>query len=275
MAHSTLTPHSAALDWQRVAAALAGEPMDYQLMYLPVTGSTNDVARSLAAAGAPQGVVVFADAQTAGRGRPGKSPWLTLPNLSIAVSVVLRPSLDPAALPQVTMAAGVATVTAIRETTGVPAGLKWPNDVMVGTRKLGGILAESILGAKAIAYVVLGIGLNCNFPVQALGPLPDAAVPPTSLQEDCGAPISREALLIALLRRFGQVYGRLEAGEGDTVWQSYRAALGIVGRAVRIQTNTAPVDGTVEDVAADGALVLRLPSGERRTFTFGEVSLRF
>ena len=125
-------PALPALDWALLSRALAGAPLGHAFHYLEETASTNDVARRLAAQGAPEGTVVVADSQTAGRGRAGKSPWLTPPRTSIAVSVLLRPppAFPAPALPRLGMAAGVAAAAAVREETGVATGLKWPNDVL-------------------------------------------------------------------------------------------------------------------------------------------------
>jgi BirA family biotin operon repressor/biotin-[acetyl-CoA-carboxylase] ligase len=260
------------LDWRRVAGLVAGQTIGRRVVYLESTTSTNDVARDLGNAGEPEGAVVVADAQTAGRGRAGKTPWLTPPGTSIAVSVLLRPPLAPEHLAQLALAAGVAAVDAIREATGVAAALKWPNDVMAGDRKLGGILAESSLRGTAVAFVVLGIGINGNVPAAALGPLPDAAMPATSLQDETGDAVSREAVLAALLRHLEQQYAAI--ADAGALREAYRARLSTLGRTVRIVGAERPVEGTAEDVAENGALVVRLASGARRVFAYGEVTVR-
>jgi len=269
-------PAPAPLDWPRVAAALRGEPLGHRLVYLDSTPSTNDAARDLAATGAADGTVVVADAQTAGRGRAGKSPWLTPPRTSLAVSVLLRPppAFAPAALPQLGMAAGVAARAAVRETAAVDAGLKWPNDVVAGGRKLGGILVESALSGQQVTFAVAGVGLNVNLPAAALGDFPDAALAPTTLLDLTGRAVSREALLLALLRHLGRLVRALYRQQPAAVLGPYREAQTLVGRAVRVTGGGAPVDGVAESVADDGALVLRLPGGGRRRFAYGEVTLR-
>lgn len=257
-----------------MAEALAGARLGHEVVYLATTASTNDIARQRAVEGAPEGAIVLADAQTAGRGRAGKPPWLTPPRTSIAVSVLLRPPFAPVALPQLGMAAAVAAVEAIRETAGVDSQVKWPNDVVVAAGKLGGVLIESALMGNSVAYAVAGIGLNVNLSAADLGTFPDAALPPATVQDVAGRPVSREALLVALLREFARLYGQICAGDATEVWRRYRGALDSLGRAVRVHVAGAPVNGTVEMVTADGALVLRLPSGARRTFTYGDVTLR-
>jgi BirA family biotin operon repressor/biotin-[acetyl-CoA-carboxylase] ligase len=270
---ATTLRHAQPLIWRRVAQSVAGQTIGRALVYLESTGSTNDVARDLAAHGEPEGIAVVAEAQTAGRGRAGKSPWLTPPYTSIAVSVLLRPPLAAAALPHLAMLAGVAAVTATRRETGVPAALKWPNDVVVGGRKLGGILVESAMAGSQVGYAVLGIGLNGNFAAAELGTLPDAALPPATLQQEMGRPIAREALLTALLQELERGYSQIRAGAPHAIWERYRGVLGTLGQPVRIVAG-ATVDGVAETITPEGALVVRLPSGARRTFAFGEVSVR-
>jgi len=262
------------LDWQRVAQAVARQTIGCHVEYRAVTGSTNDDARALAQGGAPEGVVVVADTQTRGRGRTGKSPWLTPPRTSIAVSIILHPR-QPEALARISMLAGVAAAEAITEVAGVPARLKWPNDVMIGERKVGGVLVESALAGSSVAFAIAGVGINGNLPAAALGPLPDAAVPPATLLDEVGHEVEREALLIRLLEHFDRLYRQLQVGEAAAVAQRYRVLLDTLGRRVRLLgVDAAPVEGVAEAVDNDGTLVLRLDSGERRAFLYGEVSCR-
>ncbi len=264
----------APLAWRRVASAVAGQRIGRRFVYLPSVGSTNDVARELAEQGEPEGAVVFADAQTRGRGRAGKSPWLTPPYTSIAVSVLLRPPLAPAALPQLGMLAAVAAVDAIRGQTGLGAVIKWPNDVLIAGRKAGGVLVESAVAPGVVRHAIVGIGLNVNVPASALGPLPDAAVPPTSLQDELGVAVPREALLIALLQELDRRYGALVRGEGWAIWTEYRARLAMLGERVTLSQENVIIEGVAEDVAPDGSLIVLLPSGRRERATFGELTLR-
>lgn len=270
----TPASHHSSLDWQLVAQAVQDRAIGHPFIYLPSTASTNDVARDLAARGAAEGAAVFADEQTAGRGRAGKLPWRMPGCTSLALSLLLRPRLAPAELPCLSMGAGVAAVESINSVAGITAALKWPNDVLARGRKLGGILVEAAISGSSVAHAILGIGVNGNFPATALGPLPDAALPPTTLQDEAGRPISREELLITLLRTFDGIYAALQSGQGASIRQRYRAHLSILGHWVRLHAADGPIDGVAEDVTSEGALILRLASGARRYFTYGEVSLR-
>ena len=267
------------LAWEGVADALSGAILGHRFVYLETTTSTNDVARALALDGAPQGTVVVADAQSAGRGRAGKSPWRTPPRTGLAVSVLLRPppAIVPATLPRIGMAAGVATVAAVEAVARARVALKWPNDVVAGAGKVGGILVESALRGEAVAFAVCGIGLNVNLRGAALGPFPDAALAPATLLDLVGGPVSREDLLLHLLRELGRLYAGLCTGQAPgvrEVHRRYSAALTVRGRPVRVTGSGEETDGVAERVTSEGALVVRLASGERRRFSYGEVTLR-
>jgi BirA family biotin operon repressor/biotin-[acetyl-CoA-carboxylase] ligase len=244
------------------------------VVYRSTTGSTNDDARALAAAGEPEGTVVVADEQTGGRGRAGKSRWLTPPNTCIAISALLRPILEPEALPALAAVCGVAAVEAVRSATGIKAVLKWPNDVMVGDRKLGGILVDSAIAGGRVDCAVAGLGLNVNLPASAFGDLPDAAVPPTTLLDELRHEVSRENLLIVLLRELDRWYGTIRSGHAFGVWRAYRERLATLGQRVRVSAGDEAVEGLAEDLASDGGLVVRLDDGTRRTFAYGEVTAR-
>ena len=265
----------AALRWEAVQEVVSRQTIGRRVVYFASTGSTNDVARRLAAAGEPEGTVVLADEQTAGRGRAGKSRWLTPAGTSIAASVVLRPLLPPERLPLLSLMAGVAACEAIQSAARVTCTLKWPNDVMTKDRKLGGILVESALSGSSVSYAVLGIGLNGNLPADQLGRLPDAASPPTTLLDEAGGAVSREDVLIALLTALDRLYATLPAGTSSLL-ERYRLRLRTLKQSVRVteSTSAAPIDGIAEDITHEGALIVRLPSGERRTYAHGEVTVR-
>ena len=270
---TALEPLGPPLDWRLIESARRGRAIGRRIVYHASTGSTNDDARALAAAGEQEGTVVLADEQTAGRGRAGKSPWITPAGTSIAVSVLLRPTFSPEKLGALAMMAGLAAVEGVRRGAGVSASLKWPNDVLVGERKLGGILVESALGAAGIVYAVIGIGLNGNLREADLGPLPDAAIQPTTLLAAAGRPVSREAVIAALLEALDSRYAA-DAGAGGVLLRDYRAALSTLGRRVLVSGAGVSSEGIAEDVTETGALILRLSDGSRCECAYGEVTLR-
>ncbi|MCS6963769.1 biotin--[acetyl-CoA-carboxylase] ligase [Thermoflexus sp.] len=239
-------------------------------------GSTNDIARDLGEMGAPEGLVVLADAQRAGRGRAGRS-WWTPPGVALAISILVRPRRPLGDWPQLTMIAGLAAVEGI-ETVGCPAGLKWPNDIMIPPsrsrdapastwRKAGGILVESV----PPTFAVVGIGLNVNTPLEAA---PSELVEILgSIRHTMGHAVSRLAVLEGLLQAFARLYD--EWNEGASVIERWAARLMMLGQPVRIYASGEVQEGIAESVSAEGGLWLRLPDGRREYFLAGDVSLRW
>lgn len=213
--------------------------------------STQTVAFALAADGAADRTVVVADSQAVGRGRRGRV-WVDEPGASLLVSVVLRPRLEPARLPLLSLAAGVAVAETLTTVANVPCRLKWPNDVLVGHRKIAGILLESRLGAAAL--VVLGIGVNLlqrTFPAA----LAERA---TSVVLETGKALEPEALLPALLESLDRRRDELERGALALVLARWRALSETLGRTVSVDG----IQGVAVDVDDDGALVVA--DGDRR-----------
>lgn len=241
------------------------EHLGERCLYFPVVGSTNDVASELLAAGDTEGVVVIADQQTFGRGRRGHS-WFSPPASGLYVSVVLTPArarVDPArATGLLTLAAGVALAEAIEFASGLRVDLKWPNDLFVARRKLGGILAES----GGMASVVLGYGVNLEtaaFP-------PELADRATSLESEVGKRVDRTALLVETLAAVGRRYGDLLDGRYDAILDAWRErAPSAIGTRVQWSTSAGQQSGVTAGIDARGALqvqvgdrVERIVSGE-------------
>ncbi len=175
--------------------ALAGTMYAGKLHYDAVTGSTNTNALLAARAGAAEGTVFFADEQTEGRGRGGNA-WRSAAGEGLYVSVVLRPQFPALRLPLLPLAAGLAAMRAIDEVTGLRADLRWPNDLLLGERKTGGILMEAHTERNTAAFVAVGIGINVHQREFA----PGLSTPGTSLDVESGRSISRQALMTALLK---------------------------------------------------------------------------
>jgi BirA family biotin operon repressor/biotin-[acetyl-CoA-carboxylase] ligase len=185
----------AAVDLVSLEAKLAGTIFAGKLHFSRVTGSTNSDAVAAARAGAPHGSVYFADEQTAGRGR-GDHRWQSAAGEGVYVSVVLRPEIPSAHLLLLPLAAGLAAAEAVRFVTGLAIDLRWPNDLLIGPRKVGGILVEANIDSKRLPHAVVGIGIN----VHQQDFDPDLSTPATSLDLESGARVSRRALLAALLK---------------------------------------------------------------------------
>src|SRR5438132_9553390 len=226
--------------------------------------STNDIARRLAEIPVPEGTVIGAEEQTAGRGRWGRS-WAS-PRGGVWLSVILRPGLPPDRAAVVGLAAAVAAAEAIRETTRLPARVKWPNDVLVEGRKVVGILAEAIPGAE---WVVVGVGINANVPQEALPRT--AGYPAASLQALLGRPVDRGALIRVLLRRLDRGYELLRSAGVRAVLTRWREVADTLGREVRIETPGGQIAGLAHDVDETGELLVRCDDGNVRAVTAGDL----
>ena len=202
--------------------------------------STNRVALDLARSGAPEGVVVVAGTQTAGRGRRGRT-WEAAPGSSLLASVLLRPALEGRRLHLAVAVVSLAAADACEAGAGFRPGLKWPNDLVVGDRKLAGVLAEVEGDA-----VVVGVGLN----VSSSAPWPPGAV---SAEETAGRPVSVDGLLDVFLSSLGKRYG---SGDWPAVASDYRRACTTLGRVVRVDLADESFTGAAADVSDDGHLLV-------------------
>ena len=225
-------------------------------------GSTNSVLAELARAGAPEGVVVGADHQTAGRGRLGRR-WEAPPGSSLLFSVLLRPHLPADRAPLLALLMAVAAAEACEEVAGVEPLLKWPNDLVVEDGKLGGILGESLPAAAGPA-VVIGTGLN----VEAGHPLVPGAV---ALESLSGRRVERDALLVSVLCHLDARYRALDHPDGcERLLEDYRARSDTLGRHVLVQLSTTTVEGRAVDVTPAGHLVVA-SEGRRQVVVTGDV----
>jgi BirA family biotin operon repressor/biotin-[acetyl-CoA-carboxylase] ligase len=234
------------------------------------TTSTNDVVEKLARDGVKEGVVVFAEAQTRGRGRLGRT-WLSPARKGLWFSVLLRPPLRPGAITQVTIAAATALVRAIRRHTGLVAEIKWPNDVLVQGRKVAGVLTELSAELDRVHHVVLGIGVDVNV---AAGEFPaELRRTATSLQIETKQPVDRAALAVEVLRALDDDYQRLRRGEFGAVAAEWERACSTLGRDVLIRVGDREVRGRAESLDPDGALLVRTEHGYLERIIGGDVTL--
>ncbi len=217
-----------------------------EILWFRSVDSTNRVALDEARAGAAEGLVVAAGEQTAGRGRQGRV-WIAPPGSSLLCSVLLRPKLPPDRRHLVVIAASLAVSDAVEATTGVASSLKWPNDVMVGDAKLGGVLAEADGDA-----VVVGMGVNVDWP-EIPAELSGLA---TACNLEGGRPVEVAALLDDLLRRYDTRLDDLSGALRD-----YRRRLSTLGRRVRVELSDGPLTGVAAEVDHSGHLLVEVESG--------------
>jgi BirA family transcriptional regulator, biotin operon repressor / biotin---[acetyl-CoA-carboxylase] ligase len=229
--------------------------------------STNDLALRLTQVPVPEGTVVVADEQTAGRGRLGRS-WAS-PRGGVWLSVILSPNLPLESVPIVGFAAAIAAAVAIRKTTGLLARLKWPNDVLVDGKKVVGVLTEA---APAPGWVVVGIGMNANIAGDILPEVPGHRA--ASLQTLLGRPIDREALTRTLLLELDRTYGMLMSAGVDSVLRRWREMADTLGRPVRVEMPAGTICGIAQDVDGVGALRVTLADGTIQRVVAGDVQVR-
>ncbi len=228
------------------------------------TSSTMDVAHRLARAGEPAGTCVLAESQRAGRGRIGRQ-WHSPKGEGICLSVILRPALPPHAAPQLTLLSAVATAAAIRTETGVPAQVKWPNDIVVHRKKVCGILTEMQADAGTLRYLIVGIGINVNTPSDRL---PSGA---TSLLVERGEAISRIDLCRRLLLSLDERYATFSAHGFQTIAQEWEMFSSTLGGHVRVEVPGRLLEGQAVAIDGDGALLVRKDQGIVERVVAGDV----
>jgi BirA family biotin operon repressor/biotin-[acetyl-CoA-carboxylase] ligase len=260
-------PHDP-LDQPTVARLLATSWLGRRHIHLDTCGSTNDVVAAEARAGAAEGLVVTADAQTDGRGRMGRT-WHAPAGSNLTFSLLLRPQRAAVEIPPITLLAGGALAAAVRAL-GFEARLKWPNDLLLGEpgagRKLAGILTEATTEGDRIGHVVVGIGLNVNatdFP-------PELAAKATSLYRAGGVALSRADVLARVLGAFEDAYDAFKArgaAAATELWEAHADR----GTRCRARVEGVDVEGVTAGVDATGALLLRDDGGAVRRVVSGEV----
>jgi BirA family biotin operon repressor/biotin-[acetyl-CoA-carboxylase] ligase len=251
-------------------------PLGSRVVYFPVASSTNDLAAMLALQGTPDGTLVIAGQQTAGRGRGGHH-WHSPPGAGLYVSVVLDALQGHVGdwVHALTLATGVAMAEGLHAASGLPVVIKWPNDLVMapagtvrGARKLAGILAEAQTDAGTLSHVIVGIGVNVG---PAAWP-PEIGARATSLEDEVGRAVDPSLVLGTSLARIGTWVGRLRAGHAAAVrarWQ--QLAVGASGATVEVAHADGPRRGVTCGIDTDGALLVRSGAGTERVLG-GEVT---
>jgi BirA family biotin operon repressor/biotin-[acetyl-CoA-carboxylase] ligase len=260
------------LSIEEIRRRLSTERIGFQTYLFGAVTSTNTVLRRLAQTGGADGTAVLAEEQTAGRGRLGKT-WYSPAGMNVYVSVLFRPTITVAAMPVFAMIASLA-VTDAAWAEGVPAAIKWPNDVVVGRRKLAGTLVEYASGGDLVEYAILGVGVNVNIDraglVTGLG---EEAVHATSLRESAGRPIDRNAFIAAFLNLLEKWDDEYRAHGAASVLAAWRERDALAGHLVHVSEADADFDARVLGVAPDGRLVVEDERGGRRELTSAELAL--
>lgn len=234
------------------------------------TTSTNDLIEKLARDGVNEGVVVFAEAQTKGRGRLGRS-WISPRGKGLWFSLLLRPALRPQAATKITIAAATALSRAVRAHTGLPCQIKWPNDILVRGKKVCGILTEMSAELDQIKHLVLGVGVDVNLTVSdfAHNLRPIAS----SLKIEAGRQIDRPALAAQILRELDHDYAQILEGDFATLAEEWERQCSTLGQEVRIVMGDRELRGRAESLDEDGALLLRTSHGTLERVIGGDLTL--
>jgi len=251
-----------------ILSGLQNQTIGRRIQTYDRVGSTNDLALQCGIDGAAEGTLIVAESQTQGRGRHGRS-WLAPPRSSILASVILRHRLraDQVGLPN--LIGAVAIATAINELTNLSARIKWPNDVLIQGRKVGGVLTELEYDQHRQPFFVMGFGVNVN---TTRADLPEELrASATSLQIETHREISRVSLLQAILHQLEENYLRLKQGKTDSVIATANRLLYLSGDWIQIQTIDRVFRGQAEAIDQDGGLLINDADGKQRKFLVGEI----
>lgn len=234
------------------------------------TTSTNDVVEKLARDGVREGVVVFAESQTKGRGRLGRA-WMSPAHKGLWFSILLRPILHPQETTQLTVISATALRRAIKKVTGLAAEIKWPNDLLLNGKKTAGILTEMSAELDRVRHVILGIGVDVN--LDAAGFPTELRKIATSLKIESGSPICRAELAVEILRELDLDYARICAGKFSEVADEWEAACVTIGKNVTVHMGERQFRGRAESLDDDGALLIRTEHGHLERVIGGDVML--
>jgi BirA family biotin operon repressor/biotin-[acetyl-CoA-carboxylase] ligase len=233
------------------------------------TTSTNDIIEKFARDGVKEGVVVFAESQTRGRGRLGRK-WASPAEKGLWFSLLLRPDLLPHETTQLTVASATALRRALEAQTGLKPEIKWPNDILLGGKKVAGILTEMNAEVDRIKYVIIGIGVDVNQNPRDFSL--DLKIIATSLKIELGKAVSRSELAVKILRELDADYQRICSGNFEDVAEEWEKHCKTIGQEVVIRTGSREIRGRAESLAEDGALLLRTEHGRPERIVAGDVT---
>ncbi|WP_052339617.1 biotin--[acetyl-CoA-carboxylase] ligase [Gorillibacterium massiliense] len=256
------------LDETLLLAQLQTRELGHPLLVLEETSSTQDAAREWAERGAPHGALVVADAQTAGRGRMGRS-WHSPAGKGIYMSLVLRPDIPMQHTPQMTLLAAVALCRTFRREASVDASIKWPNDILINGRKVSGILMESSAEDERLSYIIAGFGISVNLQKEDYPDhLHDVA---TSLFIESGQPIQREDLIASFLQEYEKWFSVYMAEGFAPILSLWEALSSTLGRVITAYTPKGPQKGTALRLHESGALTIRTENGQEMNVFSGDI----
>lgn len=241
-----------------------------KIFFYETVGSTNTIAAELAEKGEEEGTVVIADCQNKGKGRLGRH-WVSPPGVNIYISILLRPDIEPKDATLLTIMAAVGCTVALRRVTGLNVTIKWPNDLIVSNKKLGGILTEMRTTRKMIEYVITGIGINVNMDSDALpNAIKEVA---TSVKMEMDKLHSRTEIITEILNEINHWYKILKEKRRPELLSQWEQLTSTLGREVKIILGKETLTGLAESIDNEGMLILRLPSGTLRVIRDGDLTI--
>jgi BirA family biotin operon repressor/biotin-[acetyl-CoA-carboxylase] ligase len=238
----------------------------HDIHYFNEVDSTNEVAKYLAEKGAEDGTVVVAETQNKGKGRRGKT-WISPPG-GIWMSVILRPEIPPHRASQLTLVTGVVVAKTIKEELNIDVGIKWPNDILIGDKKVCGILTEVNATMDKVNYLVVGIGIDMNVDVPMLPS--DLQKGATSLKNELDTEINGALLVQKFLLKFENIYNDFKAGKLPEILNEWRAMSSTIGTSVEVRTRGKRVQGYAVGINKEGILILEMEDGSLRKMISGE-----
>ncbi len=247
-----------------ISSSLQTKIIGKKIYYFDLVHSTMDSAAELARKNCPEGTLVVAESQSKGRGRLGRE-WSSPKYKGIYISLILRPKILPSQAPVFTLLSAVSACEALKEACALSAQIKWPNDLMVNNKKIGGILTELNAETDEVHSLIIGIGINVNNDRKSL--LNQA----TSVKEEKGQAASRIGLLQELLRKLEVNYLTLQEEGTQPIIEKWRLLNITLGRRIKISSHNRLIEGEASDIDADGALLLRKDSGLTQRITSGDV----
>ncbi|MCX5687763.1 MAG: biotin--[acetyl-CoA-carboxylase] ligase [Candidatus Omnitrophica bacterium] len=249
----------AELGWRLKTDTIAKKIYSYKEI-----SSTNDTAHDLAMAGEKEGSIVIAESQTAGRGRMGRK-WTSPKSKGAYFSVILRPNILPKEVPGITLFSALSVAKTIRETLSLDAFIKWPNDVLIDSQKICGVLTEMNAETDKINFVIIGIGININTKKEDL---PKGA---TSIMEELGRELSRIEAVRGIFKNLDKYYKLFKSGNIGEIIKEYKEFSNFLGTRVQVAYHDTKIEGYAIDVDSDGALILRMDSGLNERILAGDV----
>jgi len=245
---------------------LKTEFIGHDIHYFKEVDSTNDVATYLAEDGAEEGTIVVAEIQNRGKGRRGKT-WISPPG-GIWMSIILRPDIPPFSAPQLTLVTGVAVAKTLKKELKLDIGIKWPNDILIGDKKVCGILTTVNASVNKVNYVVVGIGIDMNVDVPLFPP--DLQTGATSLKNELDTEINGPILVQKFLLEFERLYNKFIEGKFPEILSEWRILSKTIGKQVEVRTRGKTVRGEAVGINKDGVLILELEDGSLIKMISGE-----